>query len=99
MLSVARKNTVRRLVAALEWFERSVDPIDQLDAARRIREAAQDLEARALEVAREAGATWKDIGDCYGLTKQGAQQRFRRSASDGGMSTSAGGSSKHPRGG
>jgi hypothetical protein len=27
--------------------------------------------------ARKAGATWNEIGACYGLSKQGAQQRFR----------------------
>ena len=30
-----------------------------------------------VEAARKAGATWIEIGACYGLTKQGAQQRFR----------------------
>ena len=30
-----------------------------------------------MEAARKAGATWIEIGACYGLTKQGAQQRFR----------------------
>ena len=30
-----------------------------------------------VEAARKAGATWSEIGLCYGLTKQGAQQRFR----------------------
>jgi hypothetical protein len=29
------------------------------------------------EAARKAGATWLEIGARYGLTKQGAQQRFR----------------------
>jgi hypothetical protein len=41
-------------------------------AAVRSRTAAVQVEA-----ARKAGATWIEIGACYGLTKQGAQQRFR----------------------
>jgi hypothetical protein len=45
--------------------------------SRRIREAAEELEADAIEQARHSGATWREIGSCYGLTKQGAQQRFR----------------------
>jgi hypothetical protein len=28
--------------------------------------------------ARAAGVTWIDIGALFGLSKQGAQQRFRR---------------------
>ena len=35
------------------------------------------LEAAQVEAARKAGATWLEIGAIYGLTKQGAQQRFR----------------------
>jgi hypothetical protein len=34
-------------------------------------------EAAQVEAARKAGATWIEIGACYGLTKQGAQQKFR----------------------
>ncbi len=49
----------------------------RLDAARRLREAAEELETAQVEAARKAGATWIEIGACYGLTKQGAQQRFR----------------------
>jgi hypothetical protein len=51
--------------------------MSRLEAARRLREAAEELEAAQVEAARKAGATWIEIGACYGLTKQGAQQRFR----------------------
>lgn len=51
--------------------------MSRLDAARRLREAAEELEAAQVEAARKAGATWNEIGAGYGLTKQGAQQRFR----------------------
>ena len=30
-----------------------------------------------MRAARDAGASWGDIGDIYGLTKQRAQQRFK----------------------
>jgi hypothetical protein len=53
----------------------------RLDAARRLREAAEELEAAQIEAARKSGATWLEIGECYGLTKQGAQQRFRAARS------------------
>ncbi len=83
----------------IELFEQSGDPIERLDAARRIREAAQDLESLALAAAREAGATWKGIGDCYGLSKQGAQQRFGRSVSSDLASTDSERKKKRPDGG
>jgi hypothetical protein len=74
---VASKSLLRRITAALGALDIADGPMSQLDAARRLREAAEDLEAAQIEAARKAGATWKEIGACYGLTKQGAQQRFR----------------------
>jgi hypothetical protein len=65
-------------------FERAVDalraipdPMARLDAVRGARERLEDLEVDAVRSARTAGATWKAIGALYGLSKQGAQQRFR----------------------
>lgn len=74
---VAYKSLVRRITAALGAFDIADGPMSRLDAARRLREAAEELEATQVEAARRAGATWNEIGACYGLTKQGAQQRFR----------------------
>jgi hypothetical protein len=74
---VAPRSTVKRILAALSAFEVADRPMSRLDAARRLREAAEELEAAQVEAARKAGATWLEIGGCYGLTKQGAQQRFR----------------------
>ena len=51
-----------------------------LAAARKTREAAEADEQQAVLAARAAGASWSRIGELYGLTKQGAQQRFKRSA-------------------
>jgi hypothetical protein len=68
---------VKRILAALSALEVADRPMSRLDAARRLREAAEELEAAQVEAARKAGATWLEIGACYGLTKQGAQQRFR----------------------
>jgi hypothetical protein len=76
-VTVATKSPVKRIVAALAALDAADGPISRLDAARRLREAAEELEAAQVEAARKAGATWIDIGACYGLTKQGAQQRFR----------------------
>lgn len=74
---VASKSLLRRITAALGALDMADGPMSRLDAARRLREAAEDLEAAQIEAARKAGATWNEIGACYGLTKQGAQQRFR----------------------
>ena len=74
---MASKSPAKRILAALGAFDAADGPISRLDAARRLREAADELEAAQVEAARKAGATWIEIGACYGLTKQGAQQRFR----------------------
>jgi hypothetical protein len=74
---VASKSPVKRISAALGAFDVADGPMSRLQAARRLREAAEELEAAQVEAARKAGATWIEIGACYGLTKQGAQQRFR----------------------
>jgi molybdenum cofactor biosynthesis enzyme len=74
---VTSKSFVRRIAAALGALDVADGPVSRLDAARRLREAAEELEAAQVEAARKAGVTWSEIGSCYGLTKQGAQQRFR----------------------
>jgi hypothetical protein len=74
---VASKSPVKRISAALSALDAADGPRSRLEAARRLREAAEELEASQVEAARKAGATWIEIGACYGLTKQGAQQRFR----------------------
>jgi hypothetical protein len=74
---VAHRSAVKRIVTALGALENADQPMSRLDAARRLREAAEELEAAQVEAARKAGATWMEIGAIYGLTKQGAQQRFR----------------------
>jgi hypothetical protein len=52
-------------------------PLEKLDAARRLREAAEVLEQEAATAARAAGKTWTEIAAVYGMSKQAAQQRFR----------------------
>lgn len=76
-MTVASKSPAKRILAALGALDAADGPIGRLEAARRLREAAEELELAQVEAARKAGATWIEIGACYGLTKQGAQQRFR----------------------
>ncbi len=74
---MASKSFVKRMLAALGAFDAADGPMSRLQAARRLREVAEELEAAQVEAARKSGSTWSEIGACYGLTKQGAQQRFR----------------------
>jgi len=91
---VASKSPAKRILAALGALDAADGPISRLDAARRLREAADELEAAQVEAARKAGATWIEIGACYGLTKQGAQQRFRAARNQAMAVTAAPGTKK-----
>ena len=93
-MSVASKSPAKRILAALGAFDAADGPISRLDAARRLREAADELEAAQVEAARKAGVTWIEIGACYGLTKQGAQQRFRAARNQAKAVTAAPGTKK-----
>ena len=93
-MAVASKSPAKRILAALGALDAADEPISRLDAARRLREAADELEAAQVEAARKAGATWIEIGACYGLTKQGAQQRFRAARNQAKAVTAAPGTKK-----
>ncbi|MGT2424823.1 hypothetical protein [Amnibacterium kyonggiense] len=67
----------KRFERGVEALRRIPDPLRRLDAVRVAREELEALEADAVRSARHEGATWKAIGALYGLSKQGAQQRFR----------------------
>jgi hypothetical protein len=62
---------------AVAALRAAADPIGALAAARRLREASESIERDAVSAARAAGVSWSAIGRVYGLTKQGAQQRFK----------------------
>jgi hypothetical protein len=74
------KNVPDRIQRALRAHQAAKDPLAALDAARTLREEAELLERRSVDNVRAAGTSWSKIGALYGLTKQGAQQRFRRDA-------------------
>lgn len=50
--------------------------LDFVDQARWVLSIAEDAADHAVERAREGGATWQQIGDVFGTTRQAAQQRF-----------------------
>jgi hypothetical protein len=74
---VAEGPELKRFERAVDALAAVPDPLRRLDAVRTARERMEALEAAAVRDARTAGATWKAIGALYGLSKQGAQQRFR----------------------
>jgi hypothetical protein len=76
---MAAKSPVKRIASALDALDAADGAMERLDVARRLRQAAEELEVSLVDAARKAGATWSDIGVCYELTKQGAQQKFRSS--------------------
>jgi hypothetical protein len=67
----------KRLARAVQELTTIEDPLLRLDALRLARESIERLEADAVTHSRELGKTWTAIGALYGLTKQGAQQRFQ----------------------
>jgi hypothetical protein len=73
---MAGRNHLKRVQQALDALLAPQEPLAALDAARRLREAAEELEATKVEEVRATGVTWTKIGALYGMTKQGAQQRF-----------------------
>ena len=84
---MARSGPTKQLLAALEalrCLDRTGSPLDPVAFARRIREAAEDLEAAKVEEARAGGVSWREIGDLYGISKQAAQQRFGTTPPPGG---------------
>jgi hypothetical protein len=54
------------------------DPLERVWAASRAAQAVHELTREAVSIARDQGATWTDIGDVLGTTRQAAQQRFGR---------------------
>ena len=69
MRSTVGKGTAPRPVPGVELGR-------LIDAARAETDAQRQL-AHAIRNARNAGASWTQIGDALGLTRQAAQQRWR----------------------
>jgi Protein of unknown function (DUF3887) len=65
--------TARRLVAE---FTRGTQPVTAVAAARELSAAAEAALQEAVDRARAAGQSWREIGDVLGTTRQAAFQRF-----------------------
>lgn len=56
------------------------DPVPAWQALLRevaeLRRRADLIEYRAIELVRESGVTWEDIGEALGISRQAARERF-----------------------
>jgi len=52
--------------------------LDALDANRQLADRISTDRRQLIDEARQAGASWSDIGAALGMTKQGAQDWHRR---------------------
>lgn len=52
------------------------DPLVRLAALRSAMELLRLIEAEAVQAARTSGATWLEVGDSLGVSKQAAAKRF-----------------------
>lgn len=53
------------------------DDEQRLEAANRLRHAADAVVTEYVAAAREQGATWADIGEVLGVSTQAAHQKYR----------------------
>ncbi len=53
-----------------------------LEAANRLRRASDALVTELVLDARDAGATWAEIGETLGVSTQAAHQKYRYASSD-----------------
>lgn len=70
------KKKQARLTALVDAVIAGGEPLEQVAAARDLRELVDELERDRVQAARNAGATWPVIGELYGISKQAAAQRF-----------------------
>lgn len=55
-----------------------VTAVEALEANRRLADLLTGRRWHVMQGAREAGASWSEIGDALGMTKQGAHDTYRR---------------------
>lgn len=64
------------LRAAIRELTRGDESV-RLEAANRLRHAAESILAEFVAEARAVGSTWSDIGDALGVSTQAAHQKYR----------------------
>ena len=64
------------VILAAPVLDAASDPLEVLQAAIDVQRQAASLVDAAVTQARDAGSTWRDIGDVLGISRQAAFQRF-----------------------
>jgi hypothetical protein len=77
-VAVQIAEAARRLIAELGRVRGPRSPRDALAAARDLSAAADAALQAAIDLARAAGYSWRDIGEVLGTSRQAAFQRFGR---------------------
>lgn len=72
-IDLAADSAVRLALQELTRGDRDA----QLEAAGRLRRAAEAMLTDLVVDARDAGATWADIGETLGVSTQAAHQKYR----------------------
>jgi hypothetical protein len=72
--------SLENLIRLVEETTPEVDPLQHLTESvvlsDRIADLGDGLVGHFMERARSSGATWEEIGECMGVSKQAAQKRF-----------------------
>jgi len=72
-LGIRQRRAIQKLV---EEAAIAADPLERLVPIVRLKDRSQELLIQAVGEARAAGATWTQIGDLLGVSKQAVLQRF-----------------------
>jgi len=75
---MSRRKAERLVVKKLAALATATSPPEQLAAVSEVTAAAEALLYAVVADARAAGVTWTEIGAVFGMSKQAAQQRFKR---------------------
>ena len=68
----------RQIAKRLAELSNAKDARRRLVLAEEVRRLAVDLQRASVAEARQAGLTWTQIGELFGMSKQAAQQRFKQ---------------------
>jgi hypothetical protein len=72
--------SLRDLVRRVQNYEPF--PLSALEAVAAVRRHLSDFEFAAMVAARELGATWSEVAEALGISRQGAQVKFAKQRSE-----------------
>lgn len=74
--------TAKSLAAQAEQANLDSDLPDTIHALSCLAQTAESALRTAVDLARDRGATWQQIGDMFGVTRQAAQERFTKKGAE-----------------